>query len=152
MAVYSKKGDDFEEANLDNLKVDKFLDNKSTLLKLLPPTEDALIQHVKRAALATLVDKAAHVAKPEVAWPVTNYGWSFADDKLVPVPTTQSAWPDHMSKKIACGCMKGCNRNCSCNKKEVPYYIGCRCQASKDKCSRAKFTDADEESSGSDSD
>ena len=83
VAVCSKKGDDFEGVN-------KFLNNKSTLLKLLPPTEDAFIQHVKRAALATLVDKAAHVAKPEVG-PVTNYGWSFADGKrkLVPVPTTQ---------------------------------------------------------------
>jgi len=125
--------------------VNKFL-NKSTLVKLLSPTEDAFIQHVKRAALATLVDKVAHGAKPEVG-PVTNYGWSF-----VPVPTTQPAWPDHMSKKIACGCMKGCNRNCSCSKKGVPCYIGCRCQGSKDKCSRAKFTDPDEESSSSDSD
>ena len=130
--------------------MNKFL-NKSTLVKLLSPTEDAFIQHVKRAALATPVDKAAHGAKREVG-SVTNYGWSFADGKLVPVRTTQPAWPDHMSKKIACGCMKGCNRNCSCSKKGVPCYIGCRCQGSKDKCSCTKFTDPDEESSGSDSD
>jgi len=30
VAVYSKKGDDFEEANLDNLRVNKFLDNRFT--------------------------------------------------------------------------------------------------------------------------
>ena len=90
VAVYSKKDDDFEEVNLDNLRLNKFLNNKSTVLKLLPPPEDAFIQHVKRAALATLVDKVAHVAKPEVGT-VTNYGWSFTDGKLE--------------------CMKGCNRN-----------------------------------------
>lgn len=52
VAVYTNRGEDFDRSNLANVRVYKFLNNKSTLLKLLPPTEDAFLQHLKRAALA----------------------------------------------------------------------------------------------------
>jgi len=55
------------------LRVHKFLNNKCTLLKLLPPTEDAFLLHVKRAALATLMDKTSHIARPELG-PYEDYG------------------------------------------------------------------------------
>jgi len=146
VAVYTRKDDDFKESGLDELRVHKFLNNKSTLLKLLPPTEDAFLLHVKRAALATLMDKTSHIARPELG-PYEDYGWSQADDKLAPVPSTKPAWPEQMTKNISCGCTKGCNRNCSCNKKGIPCYIGCRCQGSPHNCSRtrcaATFDDSD---------
>jgi len=146
VAVYTKKNDDFEGSGLDELRVHRFLNNKSTLLKLLPPTEDAFLLHVKRAALATLMNKASHIARPELG-PYEDYGWSQADDKLSPVPSTKPAWPEQMTKNIFCGCTKGSNRNCSCNKKGIPCYIGCRCQGSPHKCSRtrcaATFDDSD---------
>ena len=42
IAVYTNKDDDFMGCELRTLRVYKFLNNKSTLLKQLPPTEAAL--------------------------------------------------------------------------------------------------------------
>ena len=133
------------------MRVYKFLNNKSTLLKLLPPTEDAFIQHLRRAALATVLDKTAHIGKPNIQ-PCQDCGWTMDDGKFIPVPSTQPAWPQQMTKTISCGCGKGCNKNCSCNKKKIPCYIGCRCQVSKNKCSRARCSATFQSSSESDSD
>jgi len=66
VAVYTNRGEDFDRSNLANVRVYKFLNNKSTLLNLLPPTEDAFLQHLKRAALATLIDKSLHISKPSL--------------------------------------------------------------------------------------
>ena len=151
VAVYTKKDDDFKGSALGDLRVHKFLNNKSTLLKLLPPIEDAFLLHVKRAALATILDKTAHIPQPNLE-PFTNFGWSLVE-KLFPVPPTLPVWPDQMSKNISCGCLKGCNRNCSCSKKGIPCYIGCRCQGSERKCSRIKcIVTLDADSSDSDID
>lgn len=59
IAVYTTKVDNFEESNLVKLRAYKFLNNRSTLLKLLPPTEDAFLLHLKWAGLATITDKNA---------------------------------------------------------------------------------------------
>jgi hypothetical protein len=152
--VYTIKNDDFTNSGLDELRACKFLNDRSTLLKLLPPTEDSFLQHVRRAALATLVDKSAHISKPNIP-AHTDYGWTLDGDKLLPIPSTKSAWPEQRTNAISCGCTKGCQRNCSCAKKEIACYIGCRCHGDDDKCSRVKYTTILSESdstSSSDSD
>ena len=40
-----------------------------------------------------------------------------------------------ITQAVACGCTKRCNRNCSCARKNVAYYVGCRCQGSDTKYS-----------------
>jgi len=127
------------------------LNNRSTMLKLLPPTEHTCLLHLQRAALATIIDKTAHVAKPQLP-PFVDYGWALEDGKLVPVLSTQPAWPQTITKAIACGCTKDCNKNCSCARKNVACYIGCRCQGSATKCSRVKYTAAFDSSDSSNSD
>ena len=62
------------------------------MLKLLPPTEHTVLLHLQRAALATIIDKTAHGAKPQIP-PFVDYGWALEDGKLVPVLSTQPAWP-----------------------------------------------------------
>jgi hypothetical protein len=52
IAVYASKADHSEDFDLAKLRVFKFLNNRSTLLKLLPRTENAFGLHLKRAALA----------------------------------------------------------------------------------------------------
>ena len=108
IAVFTNKNDDFMGAELGKVRVYTFLNNKSTLLKLLPPTEDAFIQHLRRAALATVLDKTAHISKPNIQ-PCQDYGWTMDDGNFVPVPSTQPAWLQQMTKTISCGCIKGCN-------------------------------------------
>jgi len=139
IAVYTNRSDAFEDCDLAKVRAYKFLNNRSTMLKLLPPTEPSYRLHLQRAALATIIDKTAHVAKPQLP-PFVDYGWALDDGKLVPVLSTQPAWPQTIiAQAIACGCSKGCNRNCSCARKNVDCYIGCRCQGSDTKCSRVKY-------------
>ena len=87
IAVYASKADHSEDFDLAKLRVYKFLNNRSTLLKLLPPTENAFGLHLKRAALAAIIDKTAHIAKPDIPC-FTEYGWSLSDGKAVPCPST----------------------------------------------------------------
>ena len=82
-----------------------------TVLKMLPPTEAAFMQHLKRAALATLRDILALSQKPDLP-PFDNFGWELTDETLKPVPTTDPMWPDEMLKALTCNCKKGCSRNC----------------------------------------
>lgn len=105
--VYTTKSDQFEDSDLEKLRAYKFLNNKSTLLKLLPPTEDAFLLHLNRAAHATIIDKNAHIAKPNIP-SCTEFGWSLTDGKPIPVPSTQQAWPESMEKTLSCGCVRGC--------------------------------------------
>ena len=150
IAVYTSTADHFEGADLGKLRAHKFLNNKSTLLKLLPPTENAFLLHLKRAALATLIDKSAHIAKPQIP-SFTEFGWFLDKGNVVPLPSTQPAWPVSMDKIISCGCVKGCQKNCSCAKKAVPCYIGCRCQGLATKCSRIHTATFESSDSSSDS-
>ena len=147
IAVY--RSDDFEDCDLAKFRDYKFLNNRSTMLKLLLPTEHADVlhlAHLQRAGLATIIDKTAHVAKPQLP-PFVNYGWAL----MSPVLSTQPPWLQTITQAVACGCTKGCNRNCSCARKNVTCYIGCCCQGSDTKCSRVKYTETFD-SSDSDSD
>lgn len=80
VAVYTNNDNDFMGVELGKVRVYKFLNNKSMLLKLLPPTEDAFIQHLRRAALATVLDKTAHNSKPITSNHVKTMGglWMMA--------------------------------------------------------------------------
>ena len=134
--VYTTSTDDFKvQADLSKLRAFKFLNNKSTLLRLLPPTEDSFRLHVKRAALATMIDKTAHIACPQIpSW--TDFGWALDGQHVSPVPSTNPSWPTYLNKTISCRCLKGCQKNCSCARNSVPCYIGCHCQAQSSKCTR----------------
>ena len=48
ISVYTSKADHPEDFDLGKLRVYKFLNNSSTLLKLLPPTENAFDLHLRR--------------------------------------------------------------------------------------------------------
>ena len=73
--------------SLSDARANKFLTNKATLLKLLPPTENVFVLHLKRAIYATIIDKTAHIAKPNYL-DIEDYGWALKDEILVPVPGT----------------------------------------------------------------
>ena len=46
----------FRESNQAKLRAYEFINNKPTILELLPPTVDAFLHHLKRAALAAAID------------------------------------------------------------------------------------------------
>ena len=154
LEVYSRKQDDFSGSDLCSLRMYKFLNSKSVLMKVLPPTEDAFLLHLKRAAYATIVDKNAHRPKPNLP-SVEGYGWSLEltepEHVLLPtpVPSTRPPWPTQMPQTHKCGCVKGCGPNCSCRRNGLECYIGCRCQGNAEKCTWAREL-ADAECSESD--
>ena len=85
---------------------------------------------------------------------LTDCGWTLESvtGKIIPICSTQPPWPQQFTKTLSCRCKKDCSRNCSCNKRSIPCYIGCRCQGSMSKCSRAQCNAALVNSSDSDSD
>lgn len=90
---------------LNRLRAHKFLSNKSTLLKLLPPTEDTFLLHPKRGR--SCVNFLIHIAKPDT--PASKeFGCSVDNGKAAPIPSTKPAWPVSMNKTIPCGCAKSC--------------------------------------------
>ncbi len=110
----------------------------TSLLKVLPPTESAYEQHLRRAVLT---------CKPNVEQ-CEDYGWTVDNGYLIPVQSTRQAWPQQIMHTIS----SGYSRNCSCAKKNIAcIYLGCRCQGSK-KCGRARYTTAFDSSSDSDND
>ena len=140
--------DGFSGYDLAPLRAHKFLNNRSILLILLPPTEDAFMLHTKRAALATIIDKSAHLRQPVLPPNFEEFSWDVVEDQYIPRKSTQPSWPQQMKKSIACRCTKGCNRNCTCSRKGVPCYIGCQCTGTVEKCSQARYmAQFDQESS-----
>lgn len=91
--------EEISEARLNAMRAYKFLSNRSILLKLLTPTEDAFPRHVRRAALATLTDKTSHIPNPTPV-SVSAYGWSLVDNKPGPVMSTQPTWPKKMKTQF----------------------------------------------------
>ena len=74
VTVYTNKAELIEDYDLGKVRTYKFLNNRSTLLKLLPPSEHAFLEHLKRATYATIIDTKAHIAKPDIS-PFTEFGW-----------------------------------------------------------------------------
>ena len=92
VSVDANKGDMFEVSDLGKHQVHTSPNNKSTLLKLLAPTESAYEQHLERAALATSIDKSAQICKPSVE-PCEDYGWAVDNAYLMAGQSTRQSWP-----------------------------------------------------------
>jgi hypothetical protein len=136
-AVYGGKGVD-QDLSIAEMRTQKFLNSRSSLLRIIPPTGPSFEQHVYRAAYATLVDKSAHIQQPDLP-PFTRYGWKLEEGVALPVTTTHPQWPDKMDMKMGCQCVKGCKVNCSCRKRGIACYIACKCTGSIEKCSHARI-------------
>ena len=89
---------------------------------------------------STAVNKSAHINKPQRP-PYEEYGWALNAGGLVPVTSTAPAWPESMTKNTACGCTKG-SKNCSCMKKNVSCYRGCRCRETVKYCNWMQHAEA----------
>ena len=95
----------------------------------IPPTLNALEQHVKRA-----VYQAGHIwgqaltGKPQVPSP-GSWGWEkVTDDSLwTPCWTTLPEASKACEELIKCGCKKSCSQRCSCVKANLKCTELCFC-------------------------
>jgi len=68
------------------------------MLKLLPPTETVYLLHLQRAALATTIDKTAHVAKPQLPHLWIMVGSGGGETSSSPVDSTRLATDNDTSR------------------------------------------------------
>jgi len=102
-------------------------------LEMIPPTADALYQHIKRAHFQSAVWRQAHVPIPNLP-DVLSCGWEKRDDgKLTPTLMTVTATPQGHSALTKCSC-KGpnkCSRKaCGCVKIFERCTFVCACAGS----------------------
>ena len=119
-------------------------------LKTLPPTDDNLAFHVRRAHFQVMLWKAAAQGKHSVNIDACCYGWEKQNEKLIPVTSHNPPAPSAVMKVIACGCNESaCSRmNCSCRSAGLSCTAYCKCSASVQCKNELTVPDHDEDSDG----
>ena len=82
--MYDPKGKEKEAHSNMNVLRAKLAAKRECVLAKLPPCEESLKQHVRRAAWQTRIWISSHIAKPDLGSPL-EYGWKREGEKLVPV-------------------------------------------------------------------
>ena len=96
-------------------------------LENIPPTHDALIEHVKRATY-----QAGHVwaqaLNPEPQLPSPGaWGWKRDGQCWIPRWTTLPEASDACRKLLKCGCQKSCSGRCKCGQANLDCTQLCGC-------------------------
>ena len=102
--------------------------NMNVLRAKLPPCEESLKQHVRRAAWQTRIWISSHIAKPDLGSPL-EYGWKREGEKLVPV-YYEGLSASEVMQDLLCTCSKRnlCSTDsCSCRKNRLACVELCSC-------------------------
>jgi hypothetical protein len=101
--------------------------NKQAQGSALPPTKDALLQHVQRANYQALVWKNATKPFSQIGCP-SEHGWELVNELFLQIMTKNSAAPCAILELTKCNCRKGCLNNlCSCRQHELICTELCGC-------------------------
>ena len=96
----------------------------------IPPTQDALHQHLLRAHYQALMWKMANIANPDISSPLTC-GWHLKENKLMPVLMTKEPITAEYVTIVTCACtLKGrlCQATqCKCKKNGLRCTSACIC-------------------------
>ena len=86
----------------------------SRTIENIPPTLNALIQHLRRAVYqAGYIWAQALESKPELPSP-EHWGWTKTDSGWKPFWTDLSDIAKSCQELVHCGCKKGCKHQCKC--------------------------------------
>ena len=85
---------------------------KTKDVERIPPTADAVLQHLKRSSYQASIWNAAHISEMSVPNPELH-GWMVEDGKLVPIWVTTPMAKDVFNTEIKCSCTKVCSA-CKC--------------------------------------
>uniref|UniRef100_UPI00358F05C7 uncharacterized protein n=1 Tax=Myxine glutinosa TaxID=7769 RepID=UPI00358F05C7 len=110
-----------------NLARKKLFAKKSRSIEAIPPTQAALVQHVKRATYQgghcwgqSLVP---HCYLPSPC----DWGWVDNDGQFDPLWTTLPEAAKSCYELICCGCENGCSGRCKCKKAALKCTALCAC-------------------------
>lgn len=143
------------KSNINNINMlrYKIFCKKPRKNERLPPCQDSLIQHLKRANYQCAIWKLSLIPKPIIPSPIEN-GWKL-DEKgvLVPFLGNQSAPPIEIVELAVCGCTtsKCEKKNCKCSKNGLKCTPACNCEGSDELCNN-EFNNIDLEIDSDDSD
>ena len=100
---------------------------KSRQMQNLPPTQAALMEHIKRACYqAGYCWACALQTEPELPSP-SDWGWQKLTDKWEPKWSSLQPLSNSCSELISCQCKKGCTKRCKCHKACLPCTALCYC-------------------------
>ena len=120
----------YNESIADDSTVDlvrmKVFCHKIRDVERIPPTSDALDQHLKRSVFQVSVWTTAHEPLPSIPNPI-NYGWKEKDSKLVPIWTTTPLAKDMFDLNVKCACTNKCS-SCKCKKANLNCTLLCKCK------------------------
>lgn len=93
----------------------------------LPPTKEALENHLKRANYQSFIWK--HALQTEVNQSPDGQGWQQKNGQLEIYWTNQALAPQAVMELICCRCKGSCQtRRCSCVSNGLPCTEACTCQ------------------------
>ncbi|XP_071477249.1 uncharacterized protein [Diadema antillarum] len=97
-------------------------------LENIPPTQDALLQHIKRVLYQSGIWTTCRQAQSAVPSP-EGWGWTMEDGHWAPVWLTIPEAAKACKELIKCGCRAeaGCVSRCKCSKAGLPCTELCSC-------------------------
>ncbi|CAJ1053436.1 hypothetical protein BSL78_26761 [Xyrichtys novacula] len=125
--------DDIHEGNdVDRVRMTQF-SQKTRDVERIPPTSDALDQHLKRSVFQASIWTTAHMSMMPIHSP-TDHGWKEEDRKLLPIWTTLPLAKDILKLDVKCNCKSPCVptcTRCSCVKAKLKCTRLCKCKCEK---------------------
>jgi hypothetical protein len=120
------------QKTMNFLRHKNFVSSKTTpAIKTLPPTDEALKQHLLRCHLQVRIWKAALTDQPPTV-DISSWGWEIVDGTPQPVTGVKQVAPPDLLKVVACDCRinRPCSRNsCSCKSAGLSCTSFCKCHA-----------------------
>ncbi len=101
--------------------------SKARPLEHIPPTQSALLQHVKRSTL-----QGGHcwgqtlIAQPELPSPA-DWGWVKSKNGWTPLWSSLPTAAQACYELVSCGCKKACSGRCKCTKASFQCTALCQC-------------------------
>ena len=137
--------------SVNELRYKLFCKSKSLQSHQLPPTKDALENHLRRANYQSFLWK--HALETEVNQSPDGQGWQQKDGQLEIYWTNQAPAPEAVMELICCGCKGSCQtRRCSCVSNGLPSTDACTCQDSCLNCISKDDTEDDDTDDDTDDD
>jgi hypothetical protein len=124
ITVYGEGAD-----SINGLRKQIFI-HKNQNPEMMPMTQNAYLQHCRRAAYQASIWACAHKSEIKAPDPAAH-GWRKEDQRLLPVWMTIPLVSKACQEMIKCGCKKPCAKACSCKKKSLNCTDLCKCACSK---------------------
>ena len=118
-----------ECSSVNDLRYEQFRLKKGEVHSAqLPPCEDSLMEHTKRANYQAAVWKHCIVQNPSIPKP-EGHGWQFNKGLMTPKWISGAPAPNSILDFLSCDCKKDCNsQKCSCISNKLKCTPMCKLQ------------------------